>query len=108
MNRLSEQKILMLEQELQNKKKQFSVEKEALEKKSFEMENQLQILKKKNISTKKSSQCQTNESMNSIKEAESMKKEYEKKNSLVSDYFCELSLKILLIIQANSREKRDC
>lgn len=84
MSKVSDHKINMLEQDLQSKKKQFSNEKEALEKAIADLEKQLYSFKKKS-NNKKSIQCQTVETLVDIQEnrenLEKLKSEYELKNS---------------------------
>ena len=84
MSKLSEHKIMMLEQDLQAKKKQFSNEIGTFEKKIADLENQLYSLKKKS-NNKKSIQCQTVESLADMQEnkenLENLKREYERKNT---------------------------
>ena len=75
---------MMLEQDLQAKKKQFSNEIGTFEKKIADLENQLYSLKKKS-NNKKSIQCQTVESLADMQENkenfENLKREYERKNT---------------------------
>ena len=107
MNRMNDQRIVLLEQDLNNKKQEFSIEKEFLEKKIIESESKLQKYLKKEkeaaIISKTSSCSQTNEA----NEDNEFKKEYEKKYLTVFpiiyrnyDYY--------IILLVNSRKKCNC
>ena len=81
--KVNNQRIILLEQDLQNKKQQFLSDKDSLEKKIVSLEVQIQQYRKKEalISSKKAIACQT--IMNSSLENAEFKKDYEKKCLIV-------------------------
>lgn len=77
MNKLNDHRLANLEKEIQNKKQEFILQKECLEKKIFDLENQINSIKNKEIK-KKTISCQTIEIFPQ-EDFENIKKEYEKK-----------------------------